>query len=180
MRDVNFRKECSRIIFKDKNISPHVIYMGFWFAYWRIVGFLSGTQEHTNTVWCVLQYERFAQVMVERTKELEALTFHFVMLDQRDLGVIAGMVEVILETSTHYSEWAFLFRNIQAYIYTLYGLKGNFFMRRIRLLEHSVRIDFTLLRPGVSSWCNGSHYYVYFRTNTLGKHMNPLILPAMG
>ena len=25
-----------------------------------------------------------------------------------------------------------------------------------------------------------SHYYVHFRTNTLGKGMNPLILPAMG
>ena len=25
-----------------------------------------------------------------------------------------------------------------------------------------------------------SRYYVYFRTNTLGKAMNPLILPAMG
>ena len=25
-----------------------------------------------------------------------------------------------------------------------------------------------------------SHYYVHFRTNTLGKCMNPLILPAMG
>ena len=25
-----------------------------------------------------------------------------------------------------------------------------------------------------------SHYYVHLRTNTLGKGMNPLILPAMG
>ena len=25
-----------------------------------------------------------------------------------------------------------------------------------------------------------SHYYVHFRANTLGKGMNPLILPAMG
>ena len=25
-----------------------------------------------------------------------------------------------------------------------------------------------------------SHYYVHFRTNTLGKGMNPRILPAMG
>ena len=25
-----------------------------------------------------------------------------------------------------------------------------------------------------------SHYYVHFETNTLGKGMNPLILPAMG
>ena len=24
------------------------------------------------------------------------------------------------------------------------------------------------------------HYYIHFRTNTLGKDMNPLILPAMG
>ena len=25
-----------------------------------------------------------------------------------------------------------------------------------------------------------SHYYVHFRTNILGKGMNPLIIPAMG
>ena len=25
-----------------------------------------------------------------------------------------------------------------------------------------------------------SRYYIHFRTNTLGKGMNPLILPAMG
>ena len=25
-----------------------------------------------------------------------------------------------------------------------------------------------------------SHYYVHFQVNTLGKGMNPLILPAMG
>ena len=25
-----------------------------------------------------------------------------------------------------------------------------------------------------------SHYYVHFRANTLGKGMNPLIIPAMG
>ena len=25
-----------------------------------------------------------------------------------------------------------------------------------------------------------SHYYVHFRANTLGKVMNPLILPTMG
>ena len=25
-----------------------------------------------------------------------------------------------------------------------------------------------------------SHYYVHFQANTLGKGMNPLILPAMG
>ena len=47
---------------------------------------------------------------------------------------------------------------------------------------------------GVSSRCNGlsdrlrnrsefelpSRYYVLFRANTLGKGMNPIILPAMG
>ena len=45
---------------------------------------------------------------------------------------------------------------------------------------------------GVSSWCNGEsgivvsefelqvHYYDHFRTNTPGKGMNPLILPAIG
>ena len=46
---------------------------------------------------------------------------------------------------------------------------------------------------GVSSWCKAmdrgivvsefvlhSRYYVHFRANTLGKGMNPLILPAMG
>ena len=32
----------------------------------------------------------------------------------------------------------------------------------------------------VSEFILQSRYYVYFRANTLGKGMNPLILPAMG
>ena len=32
----------------------------------------------------------------------------------------------------------------------------------------------------VSEFVFQSRYYVHFRTNTLGKGMNPLILPAMG
>ena len=32
----------------------------------------------------------------------------------------------------------------------------------------------------VSEFVLQSRYYVHFRTNTLGKDMNPLILPAMG
>ena len=31
-----------------------------------------------------------------------------------------------------------------------------------------------------SKFVRQSRYYVHFRTNTLGKGMNPLILPAMG
>ena len=32
----------------------------------------------------------------------------------------------------------------------------------------------------VSEFEHQSRYYVHFRANTLGKGMNPLILPAMG
>ena len=32
----------------------------------------------------------------------------------------------------------------------------------------------------VSKFKLQSRYYIHFRTNTLGKSMNPLILPAMG
>ena len=32
----------------------------------------------------------------------------------------------------------------------------------------------------VSEFKLQSHYYIHFWTNTLGKGMNPLILPAMG
>ena len=32
----------------------------------------------------------------------------------------------------------------------------------------------------VSEFVRQSRYYVHFRENTLGKGMNPLILPAMG
>ena len=32
----------------------------------------------------------------------------------------------------------------------------------------------------VSEFVLQSRYYVYFRANTLGRDMNPLILPAMG
>ena len=48
-----------------------------------------------------------------------------------------------------------------------------------------------IIISGVSLWCNGLSdglqnrsmrvcYYIHFRANTLGKGMNPLILPAMG
>ena len=33
-----------------------------------------------------------------------------------------------------------------------------------------------IVREFVLQWC----YYVHFRANTLGKGMNPIILPAMG
>ena len=33
---------------------------------------------------------------------------------------------------------------------------------------------------GVREFVLQSHYYVHFRANTLGKGMNPIILPAMG
>ena len=33
---------------------------------------------------------------------------------------------------------------------------------------------------GVREFVLQSRYYVHFRANTLGKGMNPLILPAMG
>ena len=32
----------------------------------------------------------------------------------------------------------------------------------------------------VREFVHQSHYYVHFRANTLGKGMNPLILPSMG
>ena len=32
----------------------------------------------------------------------------------------------------------------------------------------------------VSEFVIQSHYYIHFRTNTIGKGMNTLILPAMG
>ena len=32
----------------------------------------------------------------------------------------------------------------------------------------------------VSEFVLQSYYYVHFRANTVGKKMNPLILPAMG
>ena len=37
-----------------------------------------------------------------------------------------------------------------------------------------------LYQTVVSEFVLQSRYYVHFRTNTLGKDMNPLILPAMG
>ena len=49
-------------------------------------------------------------------------------------------------------------------------------------------VDFTKLNKSVKTDCEivvrefvlQSRYYVHFRANTLGKGMNPLILPAMG
>ena len=40
----------------------------------------------------------------------------------------------------------------------------------VKAMDFGIRYEFKLL----------SRYYVHFRANTLGKGMNPLILPAKG
>ena len=45
---------------------------------------------------------------------------------------------------------------------------------------HDVMVKATACGIVVSEFVFQSRYYVHFRANTLGKGMNPLILPAMG
>ena len=45
---------------------------------------------------------------------------------------------------------------------------------------HGVMVKAMDCGIGVRKFELQSHYYFHFRTNTLGKAMNPLILPAMG
>ena len=45
---------------------------------------------------------------------------------------------------------------------------------------HGVMVKVTDCGIVVREFVLQSRYYVHFRTNTLGKGMNPLILPAMG
>ena len=42
---------------------------------------------------------------------------------------------------------------------------------------HITAMDYGIV---VSEFVVQSHYYVHFQANTLGKGMNPLILPAIG
>ena len=45
---------------------------------------------------------------------------------------------------------------------------------------HGVMVKAIYCGIVVSEFVLQSRYYIHFRTNTLGKGMNPLILPAMG
>ena len=62
----------------------------------------------------------------------------------------------------------------------------------VKILDYTYRLIFTWGCPHgvmvkamdcgivVSKFVLQSRYYIHFRANTLGKGMNPLILPAMG
>ena len=45
---------------------------------------------------------------------------------------------------------------------------------------HGVKVKAMECRIVVREFVLQSRYYIHFRANTLGKGMNPLILPAMG
>ena len=45
---------------------------------------------------------------------------------------------------------------------------------------HGVMVKAMDFRIVVSEFILQLHYYIHFRANTLGKGMNPPILPAMG
>ena len=47
-------------------------------------------------------------------------------------------------------------------------------------ITHGVMVKVMDCRIVVSEFKLPSHYYVHFWSNTLGKGMNPLILPAIG
>ena len=58
---------------------------------------------------------------------------------------------------------------------------GNCFILRIsRRCHHGVMVKPMDCGIVVSKFVFQSCYYIHFRANTLGKDMNPLILPAMG
>ena len=50
----------------------------------------------------------------------------------------------------------------------------------MRRCLHDVMVKAMDCRIIVSEFVLQSRYYIHFRANTLGKGMNPLILPAMG
>ena len=46
--------------------------------------------------------------------------------------------------------------------------------------SHWVPLSYGLVPHLSKKFSKLPHYYIHFRANTLGKGMNPLILPAMG
>ena len=64
------------------------------------------------------------------------------------------------------------------------GDRMNFYFRKvahfIRGCPRGVMVKAMDCGIVVSEFVLKSRYYVHFRANTLGKGMNPLILPAMG
>ena len=61
-----------------------------------------------------------------------------------------------------------------------YGISNQFFVNLILVCSRHVMIKAMNWACVVSEFVLQSRYYVHFRANTLGKGMNPLILPAMG
>ena len=59
-------------------------------------------------------------------------------------------------------------------------MKGQLFNKRKHSLQPNVMVKAMDCGIVVSEFVLQSRYYVHFRANTLGKVMNPLILPAMG
>ena len=55
-----------------------------------------------------------------------------------------------------------------------------FLTKSPKRVPHGVMVKALNCEIVVSEFALQSRYYVYFRTNTLGKDMNPLILPAIG
>ena len=74
------------------------------------------------------------------------------------------------------------------YIYELYMTCNHFFIwtHFFYITPFSFKFMFWSIRPtsrtptATSEFVLQLRYYVHFRANTLGKDMNPLILPAMG
>ena len=60
-------------------------------------------------------------------------------------------------------------------------MKGNFTLLKVpRECPRGVMVKVMDCGIVVSEFVLQSCYYVHFRANTLGKGMNPLILPTMG
>ena len=79
-------------------------------------------------------------------------------------------------THKHTHTHAHTYTPVHVYTHT-HNTLGDGYMRGF---PRSVMVKVMNCGIVVSDFVHQSRYYVNFRTNTLGKGMNPLILPAMG
>ena len=77
-------------------------------------------------------------------------------------------------------EYDLIIRDIRKILLTLTSNINSILLNLKRRCPRGVMVKAMDCRIVVREFVLQSRYYVHFRANTLGKGMNPLILPAMG
>ena len=93
-------------------------------------------------------------------------------------GDVVGVFNSLSRQGEHWFYWKLLW----LFLSVIFQQRGevNLIVNRTYIQKVGVRVKAMDCGIVVREFVLQSRYYVHFRANTLGKGMNPLILPAMG